>query len=165
MLRYGRSFKRILVEHVTWLDSHGVGWSFISMRVFNTVVHHFLIICSSVKGIINRTVLKIKNNCFVFFHVTLSTEECKNVKNHIIFGSIYSRAFSWATVMLSWNDEEVRLFLWYILWLVSVRFIKVIAMKAVEGYGIHTWTSCLDAEKLLLILPTSPMLKVDESTG
>ena len=34
-----------------------------------------------------------------------------------------------------------------------------------QGCGIRTWTSCLDAEKLLLILPISPMLKVDESTG
>jgi len=35
----------------------------------------------------------------------------------------------------------------------------------VDGYKNQTCTSCLEEEKLLLILPTSPMLKVDESTG
>ena len=40
-----------------------------------------------------------------------------------------------------------------------------IMAHVVDGYKIQTCTSCLEEEKLLLILPTSPMLKVDESTG
>ena len=37
--------------------------------------------------------------------------------------------------MLSWNDKEVRLFVWYILWLVLVRLIKLMKViaKAVES--------------------------------